>query len=112
MRHIALESRCYVLGCNQFITKSMLQEKYQSILTNEPEILSRGGSLIVSPMGEILAGPLYDSAGILTAELDLNSVIKARMDFDVTGHYARNDLFNLEVPGQPALKKEPVDVKE
>lgn len=106
MRHIALEGRCYVLGCNQFITKSMLTEKYRNLLSDEPEVLSRGGSLIVSPLGEFLEGPLFDTAGILMADIDLEEVTKARMDMDVAGHYNRPDVFNFSVNGQPDLLDE------
>lgn len=106
MIHIALEGRCFVLGCNQFITKQMYPEKYQSLLANEPDMMCRGASIIVSPMGKVLAGPLLDQAGVLTAELDLDEIIMSNLDFDVSGHYARNDIFNFSVNDQPEMKKE------
>ncbi|MHA1157028.1 MAG: hypothetical protein ACTSQK_13055, partial [Candidatus Heimdallarchaeota archaeon] len=52
---------------------------------------------IRDPDGNYLAGPLFDSAGILYAELDLSIIAKSRMDFDVVGHYARPDVFQLIV---------------
>ena len=67
-------------------------------------MLSRGGSVIVSPLGEVLAGPLYGEEGILTAEVDLDDLVRSRMDFDVTGHYSRDDIFELKVKDQPAIK--------
>jgi len=89
MRHIALEGRCFVLGCNQFVTKDMYPKDLPGIedLDSQPEVMCRGGSLIVSPLGEILAGPLYDEEGILYADLDLMEVIRGKLDFDVIGHY-------------------------
>jgi len=63
--------------------------------------MSRGGSVIVAPTGEVLAGPLWDEEGMLTAEIDINEVIKSKLDFDPVGHYARNDVFSLTVEGQP-----------
>ncbi|MBT8282316.1 MAG: carbon-nitrogen hydrolase family protein, partial [Muriicola sp.] len=51
MRHIALEGRCFVLGCNQYINRSMIPEKYQDLLTEEEEQMCPGGSVIVSPSG-------------------------------------------------------------
>jgi nitrilase len=66
-------------------------------LDGQPEIMCRGGSAILSPMGEVLAGPLYDRDGILIAELDLGEVVRGRFDFDVVGHYARPDVFRFEV---------------
>jgi nitrilase len=71
--------------------------------------MCRGGSVIVSPMGEVLAGPLYGREGILTAELDLSEITRSRYDFDVVGHYARPDVFQLTVNERP-LK--PVVIKK
>jgi nitrilase len=99
MRHIALEGRCFVLGCNQFVTKEMYPSDLEGIeeLEGQPEVMCRGGSVIVSPLGEVLAGPLYDKEGILYAELDMAEVVRGKFDFDVVGHYARPDVFRLEV---------------
>ncbi len=105
MRHIAFEGRCYVIGCNQYFTKSDFPGDLQPELAEDrPEVLSAGGSVIVSPLGEVLAGPLYGEEGILTAEVDLDELVRSRMDFDVTGHYSRNDIFKLKVKGQPRIK--------
>jgi len=71
-------------------------------LRDQPEVLSRGGSAIISPLGEVLAGPLFDQEGILTAELDLAEVASGKYDFDVVGHYARPDVFQLVVNEEPA----------
>ncbi|MEP5611615.1 MAG: carbon-nitrogen hydrolase family protein [Cyclobacteriaceae bacterium] len=105
MKHIALEGRCFVLGCNQYFTKSMYPDEYQS-LVDEPEELCQGGSVIVSPMGEILAGPLFGEAGALIAELDLDDVTRSKLDFDVIGHYARPDIFKFSTADQPETKGE------
>jgi nitrilase len=103
MRHIALEGRCFVLGCNQFVTKSMYPDDLEGIeeLESQPEVMCRGGSVIVSPLGEVLAGPLYDEEGILYAELDMGEVVRGKFDFDVVGHYARPDVFKLVVNERP-----------
>jgi len=107
LKHIALEGRCYVLGCNQYVTKSMYPTDLpgRDDLANQPEVMSRGGSTIISPLGEVLAGPLWGEEGILTAELDLDEVAKSKLDFDVIGHYARPDIFELTVKNQPETKK-------
>ena len=106
MRHIALEGRCFVLGCNQYFTKSMYPEKYQALLEDDPEEICPGGSVIISPMGKVIAGPLLNESGVLIAELDLNEIAQSKLDFDVIGHYARNDVFNFNVENQPDIKKE------
>jgi nitrilase len=98
IQHIALEGRCYVLSCNQFVTKDMYPADLPGIedLEKQPEIMSRGGSVIVSPLGETIAGPLWDREGILYADVDLSEVVRGKMDFDVTGHYSRPDVFKFE----------------
>ena len=101
MQHIALEGRCFVLASNQFVRKSDYPERYQADLQDEPDIMSRGGSVIISPMGEILAGPLWDQEGLLTAEVDASVLAKSKLDFDCVGHYSRNDVFQLTVVNQP-----------
>ena len=104
MRHIACEGRTFVLGCNQFLTKSMYPSDLEGIedLADQPEILCRGGSAIISPLGEVIAGPLYDEEGILTAELDPSEITRGKLDFDVVGHYARPDVFKLTIDERPS----------
>jgi len=106
MQHTALEGRCFVLGCNQFYKKSMYPDKYKSLVEEIPEDFCPGGSVIVSPLGKIITGPLYDEAGALIAELDLDEINLSKLDFDVNGHYARNDIFQFNVQNQPEMGKE------
>ncbi|GGW93620.1 nitrilase-related carbon-nitrogen hydrolase [Streptomyces chartreusis] len=98
MRHIALEGRCFVLSANQYLRRDALPADLHPVQGDEPDtVLIGGGSVIVSPLGEVLAGPLRDGEGILAAELDLDDLTRARFDFDPTGHYARPDVFTLHV---------------
>lgn len=103
IQHIALEGRCFVLACNQYVTKDMVPPDLATYgdLENEPDLMCRGGSAIISPLGEYLAGPLWDREGILTADLDLGQILEARYDFDSVGHYARNDVLTLLVDERP-----------
>jgi nitrilase len=103
MRHIALEGRCFVLGCNQYVTRQMYPDDLEGIeeLDGLPEVICRGGSVIVSPLGEVLAGPLWDEEGMLVADLDLAEITRGKLDFDVVGHYARSDVFQLKINEKP-----------
>jgi len=103
LRHIACEGRCFVLGCNQFVTKSMYPAGLEGIedLANQPEVVCRGGSAIISPLGQVLSGPLYDQEGTLFADIDLAEVARGKFDFDAVGHYARPDVFQLIVNERP-----------
>lgn len=99
LRHIALEGRCFVLGANQFVRKDAYPPDLEiaTELDVWPDMLCRGGSAIYTPAGECLAGPLWDQEGILTADLDMGEIARGKFDFDVTGHYARPDVFRLDV---------------
>lgn len=103
LRHIAIEGRCFVLGCNQYVTRSMYPAGLPGVeeLASQPEVMCRGGSAVISPLGEVLAGPLFDQEGGLFAELDLSEIARSKFDFDVMGHYARPDVFQLSVNEEP-----------
>ena len=113
LRHIACEGRCFVLGCNQYMTKEMYPDDLKELkeLDEQPEIMCRGGSAIISPLGKVLAGPLYDQEGILFADLDLGAIARSKFDFDVVGHYARPDVFQLTVNEKPSVSVVAVDKK-
>ena len=89
MRHIALEGRCFVLSA------------CQSVESAAPGESIRGGSLMVSPLGKVLAGPCYERECILSAEIDPGEIAEGKFDLDVAGHYARPDIFSLEVNEAP-----------
>lgn len=98
MRHISLEGRCFVLSAAPFMRRSQVPEDLHPVQGDAPDtILVGGGSVIVSPLGEVLAGPLRGEEGILVAELDLDDLARARWDLDPVGHYARPDVFTLTV---------------
>ena len=113
LRHIACEGRCFVLGCNQYMTKEMYPDDLKALkeLDEQPEIMCRGGSAIISPMGKVLAGPLYEQEGILFADLDLAAIARSKFYFDVVGHYARPDVFQLFVNEKPSISVVAVDKK-
>jgi nitrilase len=103
MQHVAVEGRCFVLSSNQFSRRRDYPEDYDPIEGNDPDtLMAAGGSCIVSPFGEVLAGPCWDGEAILTAELDLREIARGKMDLDVAGHYARPDVFRLHVNERPA----------
>jgi nitrilase len=102
MQHIALEGRCYVLSACQYITREAYPANYDCKLGDDPNtVLMRGGSLIVNPLGKILAGPAGEEETILYADIDLDDIVKGKFDLDTVGHYARPDIFSLRVNEQP-----------
>jgi nitrilase len=103
LQHIALEGRCFVLGCNQYVHRDMYPAdlEVRDELSAWPEVLSPGGSAIYGPLGDRLAGPLWNEEGVLLAELDMSAIPRSKFDFDVTGHYARPDVFRLSVDESP-----------
>ncbi|MET3660952.1 nitrilase-related carbon-nitrogen hydrolase [Aquamicrobium ahrensii] len=98
MRHIAYEGRCFVLSSCQYMTRADAPDAYDCAQGNDPStVLIRGGSVIVGPLGDVLAGPVYDREAVLTADIDLTDTIRGKFDLDVAGHYARPDIFRLSV---------------
>lgn len=96
MRHIAHEGRCFVVTACQV----MASPKELGIVApewDEERPLIQGGSMIIDPLGNILAGPLKNQEGLITAEIDRSDIVKSRYDLDVVGHYARPDVFQLLV---------------
>jgi nitrilase len=109
MRHIALEGRCFVLSACQYLTRGDWSEDFECALGDAPDtVLLRGGSMIVAPLGGVLAGPNYGGETILYAEIDPAEVMRGKYDFDVAGHYARPDVFSLTVNVAPqrAVRRE------
>ncbi len=97
MRHIAVESRCFVVSACQFSENSERVLDESVTLRERPadKPIIRGGSCIVSPLGEVLAGPVYDGEELISADIDPDDIVRARFDLDVVGHYDRKDLFEL-----------------
>ncbi len=96
MRHIAHEGRCFVVSACQY--QPSPASKGQDVEDWDKERpLINGGSVIVGPMGDVLAGPLKGEEGMISASINTDDLIKARYDFDVVGHYSRPDVFSLKV---------------
>jgi len=102
MRHIALEGRCFVLSAAQFTRRSDYPADYP---VDKPPaaVLIAGGSCIVDPLGQVLAGPARDGEALLVADLDLDQIVRGKFDLDITGHYARPDIFRLLVNTNPQV---------
>ncbi len=103
MRHVALEGRCFVLSACQYLKRSDCPADYAAVHGDDPKtVLMRGGSCIVGPLGQVLAGPDREGETILTADIDTAEIPRGKYDFDVVGHYARPDVFRLHVNERPA----------
>ncbi len=99
LRHIAIEGRCFVICCNQYMEKSMYPTDLYGYdeIEAQPEVMCRGGSCVINPFGEYVAGPSFGGEEILIADLDLDQITQGKADFDCIGHYARPDIFELIV---------------
>ncbi|MDV6225324.1 carbon-nitrogen hydrolase family protein [Nitratireductor aquimarinus] len=100
MRHIAHEGRCFLVSACQY--QPSPKELGVTVEDwDDARPLINGGSMIVGPLGDVLAGPLTGREGLVTAEIDRSELVRARYDFDVVGHYARPDVFSLNVDERP-----------
>jgi nitrilase len=96
MRHIAHEGRCFLISaCQVQPSPRALGTTVEGWPDDQP--LIAGGSMIVGPLGDVLAGPVEHDTALLTASVDPDEIVRARYDFDVVGHYARPDVFTLTV---------------
>lgn len=104
MQHIAYEGRNFLVSACQYQPPPSSETGKDDAWPKDKPLI-RGGSVIISPMGEVIAGPLYNEEGLITAEIDLSDIVKARYDMDPTGHYSRPDIFKLLVNEQarPAI---------
>jgi nitrilase len=105
LRHIALEGRCWVLGSGTALRRSDIPEDLpgrSQLWGDGPDWINDGDSAVFDPQGKLVAGPLRQDTGILYAEVDAARVAPARRAFDVCGHYARDDVFSLQVRHTPA----------
>ncbi|WVQ85300.1 hypothetical protein IAT38_007465 [Cryptococcus sp. DSM 104549] len=93
MQHIAQEGRCFVVSANQYHTSDDFPSDYPVAHGVEKGIWCRGGSCIIGPLGEVLAGPLWDKEGIIYADIDLSTLHGYKLDFDPVGHYSRIEVF-------------------
>lgn len=108
MRHVALEGRCFVLTSCQYITRGAYPDAHESALGDDPDtVMMRGGSAIIDPTGQVIAGPDFDGETVLYATIDPGLVARGKYDFDATGHYARPDIFELRVDdrAKPAVRR-------
>ena len=104
MRHVAKESRCFVIGCCQAVRKSDIPDAMRfkaAYLAEAAEWLNPGGSVIVDPDGRFVAGPVNEQETILYADVRREQIVGPRWQLDVAGHYARPDVFELRVHRQP-----------
>ncbi len=101
-RHYAFEGRCFVLAAGSLMRRAELPAGLGTAVGgNSDDLLLRGGSAIIAPDGRYLAGPVYDQPAIVEAVLDLAEIDREVMTLDVTGHYARPDIFTLKVDSEP-----------
>ncbi|CAI0544118.1 unnamed protein product [Linum tenue] len=107
MTHIALEGGCFVLSADQFCRRKDYPPAPEYVFAGTEEeldpdsVVCAGGSLIISPMGTVLAGPNYEGEALISADLDLGEIARAKFDFDVVGHYARPEVLSLTVRDHP-----------
>ena len=97
-RHYAFEGRCFVIATGALLRARDLPRELELIeeLKRDPNAFAlKGGSTIIAPDGEVLAGPIYEEETILTADLDLSRIAEESLTLDVTGHYSRPDLFEV-----------------
>ena len=99
-RSYAFEGRCFAVGVGQIMRVSDIPNELNlpDNLKNKPDhLLLNGGSCIVGPNGQYVMEPVWDQEGVFVSRVDLTKCFEERMALDVTGHYQRNDVFQLDI---------------
>jgi nitrilase len=110
VRHIAIESGAFVVSAPQYIPRSAFPSDFPVPLPDY-EVLGRGGAAIIEPSwGEVIAGPLYDREGIVTADCDLRVGLHAKRLFDAVGHYSREDVLKVAERASDLAASEPSEL--
>jgi nitrilase len=99
MRHIAREGGCWVVSLATALHSTDIPAEFpeRDKLFGNDEWLCDGGAVVFEPFGGPIAGPLNRRQEILYAEIDPQRAARARRSLDVSGHYARPDIFSLAV---------------
>lgn len=98
-RSYAFEGQCFVVAAGTVLQKQDLSHLNLALFDEIPggpeTYLMRGGSAIIAPDGHILAGPAGEEPDFVTAQIEPQRAVDGRLTLDVTGHYARPDVFQL-----------------
>lgn len=99
MRHIASEGRCWVMASGCALHSSDVPQSFpqRDVVVTDERWINAGDSVIVSPRGKIVAGPLHEEYGILYADIDPVEAGNYHRTLDVAGHYGRPDIFGLTI---------------
>lgn len=104
LQHIAREGGCWVVGCGNLMRGSDIPDDFpekDQLYPDANEWINPGDSVVITPGGQIVAGPMREEEGILLCDIDLQKTAIAKRALDVTGHYSRPDIFQLHVNTKP-----------
>ncbi|KAL1296775.1 hypothetical protein AAFC00_000238 [Neodothiora populina] len=103
MKTVAQEGRCFVLSANMCVRRMNLPGwiGLQGNSSEDDSYACTGGSCIIGPLGQTLAGPMWEveEGGLLVVNADFRDCLRGKMDLDAAGSYSRNDAFRLTVEG-------------
>jgi len=100
MQHIAREGGCWVIGCSTSLEAGDVPTNllyYGELFPDAAEWINDGDAVVYKPFGGLHAGPMRREKGLLISEIDVGAAAASRRKFDVSGHYARPDVFTLRV---------------
>ena len=93
MRHIAIEAGAFVVSVAQYIPAAAFPDDFPVALPDGKDVFGEGGTAIINPRGEVVAGPLYGEEGMVLFDCDLKACLHAKRSFDAVGHYSRAEVF-------------------
>ena len=101
-RHYAFEGRCFVIAAGGIMRRGDLPRELEvagDITSEDSEFILNGGSCVIGPDGQYVAGPAFSSEVIILARINLERIREESLTLDVTGHFNRQDLFDFHFKG-------------
>lgn len=102
-RHYAFEGRCYVVAAGAIMRRGDLPQELElaagAVAEGEGDFILNGGSAVIGPDGQYVAGPAFASEVIILARINLDRIQEESLALDVAGHFSRPDLFDFHYKG-------------
>ncbi|HDQ70702.1 MAG TPA: carbon-nitrogen hydrolase family protein [Chloroflexi bacterium] len=116
-RHYAFEGQCFVIAAGCILTRGEAISGFKSLGKpndaglelleampgDDADLILRGGSAVIGPDTEYVLEPVIGRAAVIYADLHLEQIAQGHLTMDTQGHYARPDVFHLEVDDRPQV---------
>jgi predicted amidohydrolase len=104
---LCISARCWAVVAAPYVSKDAVPK---DTYPNNNFHMSIGGSCVIDPLGNIVAGPLYETEGIVYHDVDLGLIAIGKAETNLVGIYDRRDVLGLLRREQPFLPVVPMEL--